>query len=117
MPASSLTQTDPPRQILSNDPVPQDQLLSTVEDVLSSTSFIDMHTHLVSPVLGKLGLWGIDELITYHYLEAEFFRSSAMSPEQYSSLNKQQQADAIWRALFVENTPLSEATRGVIAVL
>src|SRR5262245_57459924 len=93
------------------------EILAVVEDALSSTTFIDMHTHLFSPALGTLGLWGIDELITYHYLEAEFFRSSAMSPEQYSSLNKQQQADAIWRALFVENTPLSEATRGVIAVL
>ena len=27
------------------------------------------------------------------------------------------QADAIWQALFVENTPVSEATRGIIAVL
>src|SRR5215468_550935 len=117
MPASSLTQTDPPRQILSNDPVPQDQLLSTVEDVLSSTSFIDMHTHLFSPALGTLGLWGIDELITYHYLEAEFLRHSEMSPEQYWTLTKSQRADHIWRVLFLENTPVSEATRGVIAVL
>jgi hypothetical protein len=102
---------------LSNDPVPQDQLLSTVEDVLSSTSFIDMHTHLFSPALGKLGLWGIDELITYHYLEAEFLRHSEMSPEQYWTLTKSQRADHIWRVLFLENTPVSEATRGVIAVL
>ena len=117
MPASSLTQTDPHRQDVSNDPVPEDQLLPTVEDVLSSTSFIDMHTHLFSPALGKLGLWGIDELITYHYLEAEFFRHSDMSPERYWTLTKSQRADHIWRALFVENTPVSEATRGVIAVL
>jgi hypothetical protein len=102
---------------LSDDPVPQDQLLPVVEDVLSSTSFIDMHTHLFSPALGKLGLWGIDELITYHYLEAEFFRHSEMSPEQYWILAKSQKADHIWRALFLENTPVSEATRGVIAVL
>jgi len=94
-----------------------DETLSVVEAVLSSTTFIDMHTHLFSPELGNLGLWGIDELVTYHYLEAEFFRSSSMAPEQYWSLNKQQQADAIWSALFVENTPLSESTRGVIAVL
>jgi hypothetical protein len=101
----------------ADDRLQPDQLLSTVEDALSSTSFIDMHTHLFSPALGKLGLWGIDELVTYHYLEAEFFRSSSMTPEQYWTLNKQQQADAIWRALFVENTPISESTRGVVAVL
>jgi hypothetical protein len=94
----------------------EDEILSTVEDVLSMP-VIDMHTHLFAPALGKLGLWGIDELITYHYLEAEFFRSSNVTPEQYWSLDKQDRANAIWRALFIENTPLSEATRGVIAVL
>ena len=93
------------------------QILAAVEEVLSSTQFIDMHTHLFSPALGKLGLWGIDELLTYHYLEAEFFRSSPMKPDQYWMLNKRQQADAIWQALFVENSPLSESTRGVVAVL
>ena len=67
--------------------------------------------------LASLGLWGIDELLTYHYLEAELFRSSSISPERYWSLSKREQADAIWQALFVENSPISEATRGVIAVL
>jgi hypothetical protein len=93
------------------------ELQSAVEEVLASTPIIDMHTHLLAPSLGKLGLWGIDELITYHYLEAEFFRSSDITPERYWALPKRDRADAIWRALFVENTPVSEATRGVIAVL
>jgi hypothetical protein len=93
------------------------QISATVQDVLASTRIIDIHTHLFPPSLGKLGLWGIDELLTYHYLEAEFFRSSDTKPEEYFSFSKTQQADAIWRALFVENTPLSESTRGVVAVL
>jgi len=93
------------------------ELESAVEDVLSSTPVVDMHTHLFSPSLGKLGLWGIDELITYHYLEGELFRSSDITPERYFALPKQDRADAIWRALFLENTPVSEATRGVVAVL
>lgn len=93
------------------------QIFSTVEDVLAATQFVDIHTHLYSPAFGKLGLWGIDELLTYHYLEAELFRSSDISPAQYWALTKPEQADAIWRALFVENTPVSESTRGVIAVL
>ena len=76
-----------------------------------------MHTHLFAPSFGDIGLWGIDELLTYHYLEAELFRSSEISPEHYWSLSKRDQADAIWQALFVENSPVSEATRGVIAVL
>ncbi len=71
----------------------------------------------ILPAFGKLGLWGIDELLTYHYLEAELFRSSDISPAKYWALTKREQAEAIWRALFVENTPVSESTRGVIAVL
>jgi hypothetical protein len=93
------------------------QLFRAVEEVLAATPIIDIHTHLFSPSFGKLGLWGIDELLTYHYLEAEFFRSSHTTPEQYFALSKTQQADAIWRALFVENTPISESARGVVAVL
>jgi hypothetical protein len=93
------------------------EILRAVEDELSATRFIDVHTHLFMPSLGKLGLWGIDELITYHYLEAELFRSSDLKPEQYWNMSKREKADAIWRALFVENAPVSEATRGVVAVL
>src|SRR5690349_6106523 len=94
-----------------------EQILGEVQDVLGSTQVIDIHTHLFSPAFGKIGLWGIDELLTYHYLEAEFFRYSAMTPEQYWSLSKAAQAEAIWQALFVDNSPVSEATRGVVAVL
>ena len=97
--------------------MPVSQIESVIEDVLASTPFVDVHTHLFSPVFGKLGLWGIDELLTYHYLEAEFFRSSDVPPERYWKLSKREQADAIWQVLFVENTPISEATRGIVAVL
>lgn len=90
---------------------------SAVEGLLSSVPSIDIHTHLFAPSFGKLGLWGIDELLTYHYLEAEFFRASGVAPEEYWPLSKRERADAIWRTLFVENTPISESTRGVIAVL
>lgn len=94
-----------------------DQIRAAVEDELQSTPLVDVHTHLFMPSLGRIGLWGIDELVTYHYLEAELFRSSRMQPEQYFALSKREKADAIWKALFVENTPVSEATRGVVAVL
>src|SRR5256714_6438593 len=93
------------------------EISSVVEEVLASTTFIDIHTHLYPAAFGKLGLWGIDELLTYHYLEAEFFRHSDMTPEKYWTCSKRERADAIWQALFVENTPISEATRGVVAVL
>jgi hypothetical protein len=94
-----------------------EQIQSAVEDVLRSTQFIDIHTHLFSPAFGKIGLWGIDELLTYHYLEAEFFRSSEIMPEAYWKLSKRERAEAIWKALFIESNPISEATRGIVAVL
>ena len=94
-----------------------DQLLTTVEQELSAAQIIDIHTHLFKPSLGALGLWGIDELVTYHYLEAELFRSCDITPEKYWTLSKTEQADLIWKTLFVDNLPVSEATRGVIAVL
>jgi hypothetical protein len=102
-----------------NDDAPlcRTEIASVVEAELDSTPFVDIHTHLFMPSLGSLGLWGIDELITYHYLEAEVFRSSDLSPEQYWNLSKRERADVIWRALFVENAPVSEATRGVVAVM
>ena len=99
------------------DVLSPEQIGPAVEDALASTELIDIHTHLYPAAFGRLGLWGIDELLTYHYLEAELFRSCEIRPEQYWKLSKREQADLIWRILFVENSPVSEATRGVIAVL
>jgi hypothetical protein len=98
-------------------PLSAEQIRGVVEDELQRTPFIDVHTHLFMPSLGELGLWGIDELITYHYLEAELFRFSSVKPDEYWSLSKEQQADLIWRTLFLENVPVSEAARGVVSVL
>lgn len=92
-------------------------LRERVSTVLHNTPFIDMHTHLFPPSFGKIGLWGIDELLTYHYLEAELFRFSSVTPDAYWAMPKRAQAELIWQTLFVENTPFSEAARGVIAVL
>ena len=94
-----------------------DSLQHTVEDAVESTPVFDIHTHLYPPNFGELCLWGIDELVNYHYLIAELFRSSPIQPPEFWALSKREQADLIWRTLFVENTPLSEATRGVAAVL
>ena len=109
--------------VIANPPAGQapalrpEEILTVVQAELSAARFIDVHTHLFMPSLGKLGLWGIDELITYHYLEAELFRSSSLKPAEYFQWSKREKADAIWRALFVDHPPVSEATRGVVNVL
>lgn len=82
------------------------------------TPILDIHTHIYAPRFGgELLLWGIDELLTYHYLIAEVFRVAPMRYEQFWAMSKQEQADYIWQKLFVERSPVSEACRGVLTVL
>ena len=85
--------------------------------IVEDTPVFDMHTHLFPAAFGELARWGIDDLVTYHYLVAEVMRSADVRPEPFQRLAKAAQADLIWETLFVRNTPLSEATRGVLAVL
>jgi hypothetical protein len=93
------------------------ELGTVVREVVDTTPVVDMHTHLFAPSYGALALWGVDDLLTYHYLEAELFRVSPVTPDQYWSLTKKQRADLVWRAMFVERTPISESARGVVATL
>jgi hypothetical protein len=78
---------------------------------------LDIHTHLFPPAAAELCLWGIDALLTYHYLQAEALRHLTMSYEAFWKLDRSAQADLVWQTLFVERTPLSEACRGVITSL
>ncbi len=94
-----------------------EQLRQQVNETIANTPVFDLHTHLFAPEFGALNLYGIDELLNYHYLIAEFFRYSDLTPEDFWKLEKTRQSDLIWQTLFVENTPLSEATRGVVSVL
>jgi hypothetical protein len=93
------------------------ELRRQVAEVVNRTPVIDLHTHLFPPEFGALNLSGIDELLTYHYLIAETFRSTDITYERFWQMSKTEQADLVWRTLFVEQTPLSEATRGVVTVL
>jgi len=93
------------------------ELRAQVELIVNSTAVADVHTHLFPPAFNEMCLSGIDELLTYHYLTAEMFRSAKISFDQFWQLSKTEQADLVWKTLFVDNTPTSEATRGVISVL
>ena len=108
-------------------------LRDTVLDALQAQPVVDMHTHLYPPTFGTpapgsagkadpagLMLWGIDEVVTYHYLVAEVYRvvpPSKLPYEQFWKMPKAAQADHIWKHLFVERTPVSEACRGVLTVM
>src|SRR5215813_2360954 len=88
-----------------------------VEAAVNSTPAIDVHTHVFAPQFDALFRSGIDELLTYHYLIAETFRSTALAPQDFWRMSRAEQADLVWEALFVENTPMSEATRGIMSIL
>ena len=94
-----------------------EELRAEVEIVVNSTPVMDAHTHLFPPEFNELCLYGIDELLTYHYLTAETFRSARIPYEQFWAMSKTEQADLVWKTLFVDNTPTSEAAQGIISVL
>ena len=93
------------------------ELARTVASIVNRTKVLDVHTHLYSPQFGKLLLWGIDELLTYHYLVCETSLQAPMPYEKFWAMSKKKQADYIWDTLFVKTTPVSEATRGVVTTI
>lgn len=103
-------------------------LEQTVRRIVADQPVTDLHTHCYAPRFGDcsdgtgkgLLLWGIDELVTYHYLVAEVYRvvtPSELPYDKFWAMNKAEQADHIWKHLFVERTPISEACRGVLTTL
>jgi hypothetical protein len=88
-----------------------------VRKAVDRVQVTDIHTHLYDPALGEMLAWGVDELLTYHYLIAEYFRYASISYADFRALPKKAQADAIWKTLFVDRSPVSEACRGVLTAL
>ncbi|DBA00227.1 TPA: hypothetical protein N0F65_007871, partial [Lagenidium giganteum] len=95
----------------------KDELAAFVRETVATVPVIDVHTHLFPPTHGKLMLWGINELLTYHYLVAEYLMTAPMEVEEFNSYPKEEQARLIWQHLFVDRSPISEACRGVITTL
>ncbi|WP_088831456.1 glucuronate isomerase [Paenibacillus tyrfis] len=96
----------------------KEQLTAFVTETVRTTPVTDIHTHLFAESFGDLLLWGVDELLTYHYLIAETFRFRPdLSYDAFWQLSKQEQADLIWQTLFIDHSPYSEACRGVVTVL
>ena len=93
------------------------QLRQAVEAAVAQAKVTDVHTHIYPPCFGQLLLWGIDDLITYHYLIAETFRWVETPYQDYWKLPKRQQGALIWQTLFLENSPVAESCRGILTVL
>src|SRR5690554_4583024 len=92
-------------------------LQAKVDEIVQNTPLVDVHTHLYPPTFGSLLLRGVDDLLTYHYLVAETLRYLPEKTEDFWRLSPTEQADLVWRTLFVENSPVSESCRGVLTTL
>ncbi len=93
---------------------------AAVSRALSEQPIVDVHTHLYPANMAPLYLAGPDELLTYHYLKAETSRQLPpdISMDQFNGLPKPEQADIIWKVLFVgESSPISEARLGIVTVM
>jgi hypothetical protein len=88
-----------------------------VDNAVWSTPITDLHTHLYPPSFGGLLLYGVDELLTYHYLVCEVVRAGSLDAEAFYALPKEKQAEHVWQNLFIDRAPISEACRGVLTVL
>ena len=109
------------------------QIDAVVKREVDQVEAIDVHTHLLPPTHGNLLLYGIDELLTYHYLVAELFmvlpleseedsvseqfETAAPTPDEFFAWSKSRQANLVFDELFIKRTPLSEACRGVLTCL
>jgi hypothetical protein len=100
-----------------SDPNTLPQVARWVDDALAVTPVYDLHTHLYPPDFGPLMLWGVDELLTYHYLIGESVRASGIAYDAFWKMDPGARAEFVWRTLFLERVPLSEACRGVLTVL
>lgn len=101
----------------SNSGISFEKIQAQVKTAVASTTAYDIHTHLYDPALSDLLLWGIDDLLGYHYLVAEVFRFTDMPYAKFWTLSKTEQADLIWEELFIKHSPISEACRGVLTTL
>ncbi len=98
-------------------PLKPKKIKVAVREIVARTPVYDIHTHVYDPAFGPLLLWGIDELLVYHYLVAEGFRHHHLPPDRFWALSKTEQANLIWENLFLAHSPISESCRGVLTCL
>jgi hypothetical protein len=88
-----------------------------VREALARTPVTDIHTHVYAPAFGSLLLWGIDELLNHHYLIAETLRWGEVTPAEFWEMGRREQADLVWKTLFLDHSPVSAAAEGLLETL
>ena len=64
------------------------KLKTVVDKAIADVEITDVHTHLYASCFGDMLLWGVDELLTYHYLVAEVFRWVDIPYQQFWEMSK-----------------------------
>ena len=112
----------------SRFPIGDHCIVERVRTTFDIQPVVDMHTHLYAPAFDRgaedgderLLLYGIDELLAYHYFVDEVFRvlePGSLTPAAFWAMPTPERADLVWRNLFVERPPVSEACVGLIDIL
>ena len=105
---------DPSQPLL----IPPAKLRDAVGQEVDAAEAIDVHAHCFAAEYGdKLMAFGVDKLLTAGYgdadlacspdLVAQYLAISDDTPDAFAALPVEEQANRVWRALFVERSPLS----------
>ena len=92
-----------------------EKVSENILNIVNNCEIIDIHSHLFPVSHGELFLFGINNLLTYHYLIAELFIFwNEMKINDFYDLEIKKQADIIWKELFIKRSPISEACQGIL---
>eukprot|EP00930_Biecheleria_cincta_P083632 TRINITY_DN73167_c0_g1_i1.p1 TRINITY_DN73167_c0_g1~~TRINITY_DN73167_c0_g1_i1.p1 ORF type:complete len:961 (-),score=156.45 TRINITY_DN73167_c0_g1_i1:112-2955(-) len=98
--------------------IQEKHLEEAVKQEVEAAEAVDVHTHLFPSNHGEaLMEYGIDAMLTYHYLVSEYLMTSSDAPDDFYALPRSVQAEHVWEGLFVNASPLSEPCRGVLTTL
>ena len=93
------------------------ELSDTLAKAINNSKIFDIHTHLFPSSFKSYALFGLVNLLNYHYLIAELLTNVNISADKFYSLDEKNKAKLIWEELFQNRTPISEACKGVLTVL
>ena len=107
---------------MSNVPLALEEIPAAVKFAVSPEQLPveDEHSHLLHNTAGdELCFWGIERLLTYHYVRRILFAEGHVTPEVFYSWSLREQADFVWQKLFVNRLSdcTDEGRKGVILVM
>lgn len=95
----------------------KEELKKVVNKEVEDIWVIDPHAHVFPKNFKNSLVWGIDELLTDNHLVSEYLEFNVVDKAEFIMLPKEQQADLIWKTLFIDNSPVSEKQMGIIYIL